>query len=347
MATQGLGSGHGVVVPVPVDPRGIDGPTAREAAGPWWRRTSRGRYVPAHVEPSAAQRIAEAACLLPARHVSVTGWAALSWRGAPYADGLTAAGEPRPVPVSTSRRRLRPQPLFALCEERCDPREVELVDGVPMSSAVRATCFEVRYAAGLDAAVVVLDMAYLSDLVAPGEVAAWVGSHASYTGIEQARRALPLAAENVWSPMETRLRLLWQERMPEVCLLANAPVFDTRGSHVATPDLLDPASGVAGEYDGELHLEGVRRARDLRREGDLRRHGLEPVVMVGADLASPGDFLDRLRDAYRRAAQQPVAARGWTLQQPHWWRDTSTVARRRALVGVERDLWLARGRRTG
>ena len=123
--SQQVGVEHGVVLPVRVDPRGIDGPTAREAAGPWWRRTSRGLYVPAHVEASAAQRVAGVACLLPARHVAVTGWAALAWRGAPYAEGLDASGEPRPVPLAAPRRLLRPQPSFRLCEERCDPREVE------------------------------------------------------------------------------------------------------------------------------------------------------------------------------------------------------------------------------
>lgn len=341
------GSRHGTVLPVRVDPRGIDGPTAREAGGPGWRRTSRGRYVPAYVEASAVQRIAEVACLLPPRHVSVTGWAALAWRGAPYAEGLDAAGAPRPVPLAAHRRLLRPQPLFDLCEERFDPREVEQVDGVPISTAVRATCFEVRYAADLDAAVTALDMAYLSDLVTPSEIARWVGSHPSYTGIEQARRSLPLADENVWSPRETLLRRMWLEHRPDATLLANAPVFDLQGRHVATPDLIDPATGAIGEYDGVLHLEGRRRARDLRREGDLRRHGLEPVVMVGADVRSPRHFLDRLDDAYRRLAQRPVSARTWTLRQPPWWRDTSTVDLRRALVGTEREIWLARGRRIG
>ena len=342
VALQGFGTEHGVVVPVRVDPRGIDGPTAREAAGRWWRRTSRGRYVPAHVEPTAVQRIAEAACLLPARHVSLTGWAALTWRGAPYADGVDAAGEPLPVPLSSNRQRLRPQPLLRLCQERCDPREVEVVDGVPTSTAVRATCFAVRYAEDLDAAVVALDMAYLSDLVSPAEVAAWVGGHASWTGIEQARQALPLAEENAWSPRETLLRLLWRRHRPEVVLLANAPVFDPAGRHLATPDLIDPATGVVGEYDGAVHLEGGRRARDLRREGVVRRHGLEPVVMVAADVRSPRDFLGRLDDAYRRAAARPAGQRTWTVRLPDHWRDTSTVEQRRALQGVEREIWLPR-----
>lgn len=344
--SQHVGVEHGVVLPVRVDPRGIDGPTAREAAGPWWRRTSRGLYVPAHVEASAAQRVAEVACLLPARHVAVTGWAALAWRGAPYAEGLDASGEPRPVPLAAPRRLLRPQPSFRLCEERCDPREVERVDGVPVSSAVRATCFEMRYARDLEAAVAVLDMAYLSDLVTPAEVALWVGTHASYTGIEQARQCLPLARENVWSPRETLLRLLWQRHRPGVELLANAPVFDLEGRHLGTPDVIDPATGVLGEYDGVLHLQGSRRARDLRREGDFRAHGLEPVVMVGSDAQDPRHVVGRLHQAYLRAAQRPASVRGWTLRRPPWWPDTSTVALRRALEGAERDIWLARGRRT-
>ncbi len=217
---------------------------------------------------------------------------------------------------------------------------------MPVSSAVRATCFEMRYARDLEAAVAVLDMAYLSDLVTPAEVADWVGTHASYTGIEQARQCLPLARENVWSPRETLLRLLWQRHRPDVELLANAPVFDLEGRHLGTPDVIDPATGVLGEYDGVLHLQGSRRASDLRREGDFRAHGLEPVVMVGADARDPRHVVGRLHEAYLRVAERAPARRGWTLRRPPWWPDTSTVALRRALEGAERDIWLARGRRT-
>lgn len=52
-------------------------------------------------------------------------------------------------------------------------------------------------------------------------------------------------------------------------------------------------------------------------------------------------FRQRLRAAYRRAAERRRPRR-WTLDQPPWWVDTSTVARRRALTADQRAVWLRR-----
>jgi hypothetical protein len=43
-----------LVRPVPVDPTGARGPTKAQAAGPRWRRTSKGLHVPAYVDPGRA-----------------------------------------------------------------------------------------------------------------------------------------------------------------------------------------------------------------------------------------------------------------------------------------------------
>jgi len=39
-----------------------------------------------------------------------------------------------------------------------------------------------------------------------------------------------------------------------------------------------------------LHLAGKQRAKDIRREGDLRAVGLEYVTMVSADLRDQSGF---------------------------------------------------------
>ena len=81
MAGQAAGREHGVVAPVPADPSGQAGPTRRQAAGPGWRRSSRGLYVPAHVTETPEQRVVEVAATFRTSGLAVTGWAALRWRG--------------------------------------------------------------------------------------------------------------------------------------------------------------------------------------------------------------------------------------------------------------------------
>jgi len=128
------------------------------------------------------------------------------------------------------------------------------------------------------------------------------------------------------------MRLLWR-RLGLVEVLCNTPVFDLSGRHLGTPDLFAPAVGTIGEYDGADHLDGARRASDIRREGAFRRAGLEYVEMVAADRRDPGDFLARTADALSRVDRSRWQ---WTLEAPPWWKRTETVAQRRALTPRDR-----------
>lgn len=341
MEAAALGRRHGVTVPVAVDPRGIGGPTRRQAAGPDWRRSSRGFYVPAHVDPTPVQRVAEVGVLLRSERIAVTGWANLRWRGDRWASGTRPDGSPVPVDLTSTHAALKPQALVRLSHERVDPRTFEVVDGLRLASSASAVWFAVRHAPSLDAAVEVLDMAYLADLVTPEELARWAREHPGQRACARARAALALGDENAWSPQEVHLRLAW-ERATGRRPLTNRPVFDRDGRHVGTPDLLDPVTGVVGEYDGDVHLTRAARRRDLTREQAFRALGLEPFTVVAGDLRS-GRLVERLRVAEARAALVPVAERRWRVQPPAWWVSTYTVAQRRRLSGVDRDLWLRRG----
>lgn len=331
----------GLVQPVRVDPWGASGPTKGQANGPGWRRSSRGLYVPAHVDREVPeQRIVEAAATLPA-YGGVTGWAALRWCGGWWFEGLTAEGRgERPVVLATGPSDVRSQQGTLVSAEGLDPRDLTEVDGLRLTSLVRAVCFEMRYASSERQAVLALDMAAYHDLVSIAELAAYAALRSSWTGIPRCRKAIPRADENSWSPREVLMRLVWVYDAGRPRPLCNAPVFDNGGRHVGTPDLLDPDAGVVGEYDGALHLEASRRHRDLAREEAFRRVGLEYVTMVAADWRDTRGFLGRLHAAYERAALVPRSRRTWTLDQPHWWVDTSTVAARRALTEEQRTRWL-------
>lgn len=332
-----LGREHGVVVPVRTDPTGVHGPRRRDAAGPDYRRSSHGRYVATSVSLTPAQRVVEAGCLLP-RFGAVTGWGSLAWRVNGWFTGLRVDGSHRPVPVVLSFNRIRPQPLLHVCSERCTALDVEIIDGLPVHLATSAVGYEMRYAAYVGEAAIALNMACFHDLVSLEEMAHWIAMHASYTGIEQAREAWQRGDENAWSPAEVSMRRIWAGPFPEP--LTNHPVFDLDGRHIGTPDLIDPASGVIGEYQSDQFHQGAARARDLSRLHAFRSHGLTPVEMVSPELGNPGPFLMRLRAAYAEAAARPASDRRWTLELPPWWVPTFTVAQRRGLSERDRAIWL-------
>jgi hypothetical protein len=299
-------------------------------------RTSPGLYLPSWVDNEQPdQRVVAAAGILRPGE-AVTGWAALAWERARWFDGTAPGTAPLPVPLVV-RRHLTADPSYSLSQEYLAPGELVVVDGLPVTPSVRSVCFEARYAGTLVAAVVAVDMAAYSDLVSLSELAAHVHSRMAPTGIGQARRALALAVENSWSPQETVMRLTWKAWSPTSRLLCNVPVFDRTGRHLATPDLLDAEAGVVGEYEGGVHLAAGQRASDVRREAVLRAAGLECVTMVAADHADAHvSFLTRLGDAYVRARATSLE-RGWTLERPRWWVDTSTVVARRSLDPLLRE----------
>ena len=250
----------------------------------------------------------------------------------------------QPVTLATALIHVRSQPGIAISEERCSPADLVVVDGLPLTRAVRSVCFEMRYAASTWEAVRVLDMAAYSDLVSIAELREYAAEHPGWTGIPRCREALALADENSWSPTEVRMREVWQDVAGLGRPLCNPPLFDRHGRLIGAPDLLDPVTGVVGEYEGSLHLAGSQRARDVLREGIFRSHGLEPVTMVSADLVDPRDFVARLRSAYARARPIPRADRSWTLRPPPWWTPTQTVVQRRALAPAARERLLAHRR---
>jgi hypothetical protein len=222
--------------------------------------------------------------------------------------------------------------------ERLPPRDLLRHDGIMLTTHVRSVCFEIRYARSDREALVILDMAMMDDLVSIEEVATYVATLNGWTGVGRCRLVLVLADENSWSPMETRFRWIWIVVAELPRPLCNRAVFDRDGRHLGTPDLIDVEAGLVGEFEGGLHLEGARRGADLRKEAAYRKVGLEYVVMVSADLASPETtIVPRLLEARQRARFEPESTRLWTVEPPSWWTSTATVAARRALTDRQRS----------
>lgn len=327
--------------PVRVDPKGVEGPTPKQARGPRVRRTSCGLYVVTSDPPSPEQRAVDAWSGL-VLDGWVTGWAALRWWGGYWFDGVAPDGVTElPVPLVTSIDQT-PPPGSRIVRDGLSPTDRVLHEGLPVTTPVRSLLHEVIRARSLRDAVVAIDLAAYNDLVSLPEFALCVARHRGWRGIRTARAALRLASENSLSPRETQLRLgLHASGIVE--LEVNAPVFSAAGKHLGTPDLLDADAGVVIEYDGAVHLEASRRRRDRDREEAFRRVGLEYVTVLAGD----GDrgAVRRVLEARQRAQWTRPEERCWTLEAPHWWVRTETVAQRRAVPADLRAVWLNLRRR--
>lgn len=299
-----------LVRPVPTDPAGLAGPTPGQAKGPYWRRSTPRLYVPSNAPESVEQRILEQSMRLPVGG-AVTGWAALRLAGGGFFSGLADDGRTLlDVPlVLPPGRDLRRAAGFTVSRERVPPREVKELHGIRCTTPARATFDEVRRAAGLRAAVVVVDMALAAGVVTFGELEGQLASRAGSPGSALFRAALPLSDRGSRSPQESRLRLIWMLDAGYPKPLCNPGVGDESGSWLGRPDLLSVELGVVGEYDGAFHRDRDRHRADVRRDDLFRRHGLEMFTVVGGDLGNIAFVVDRMRSAVQRAQE---SRRPWT-----------------------------------
>jgi hypothetical protein len=258
-------------------------------------------------------------------------------------DGRT----PAPVPVAVGQNHpMAEQPGVVVSNAGVPPHHQMRVGGLRVTTPPRSVTYEMRRARNALEAAKVFAMAAYGDFISIEELEEFTERELQgKTGVGTVRAARPLLTENAWSPMEVEMFHHWVVLAGCPPPLFNVPIFDLAGRHIATLDLLDPVAAVGGEYAGVVHILQAVRDHDVGREGDVRRVGIDPVTMVAADRFEPDAFVRRLHDAYARASRRPASDRQWTLEQPDWWVDTSTVERRRALTHTQRRVAL-RWRRT-
>ena len=251
--------------------------------------------------------------------------------------------EQLPVVLATCAQDIRRQAGFEVSQERLNPAEIIVYDGLRVVTPVRAVFFEMRYAASVSDAMVAMDMAAFSDLVSLEEEGEYIVAHPGWTGVPQARAVHPWCDENSWSPWETRLREVWTRAAGMPRPSCNLPVFDLDGRLVGTPDLIDVEHGVIGQYEGAVHLVGQQRRVDVELEHAYRQVGLECLPVVVDDFRNRGQLIDRIHQTYARAARRRER-RLWTAVPPRWWTPTETVDQRRSLSGALREAVLTRRR---
>ena len=304
------------VVPVPIDPDGVQGPTADQARGRGWRRTSKNHYVPADaVFAQPVQRIVELAPRLP-DGAGMTGWASLHLAGARWFAGTDAAGAPLPVALALGPAgKRRPIEGTRPWREVVLPSEIVARHGVPCTMVERAVFDEMRRTPSVRLAVQALEMAMYAELTSLARFHAYLATRRRRTLVGMVREAAGLAVEGPESPQESLMRLVWECDAGLPRPLCNVNVYSREGKFLGRPDLLDPAAGVVGEYDGGHHREAAVRRADVSREGQLREHGLEYFSVVQGDLPHREMVVDRMLRARERALRLREPRR-WTLTPP-------------------------------
>ena len=298
----------GLVRPVRVDPTGRAGPRRGTAAGPGWRRSSHGLYVPSRVASTVEQRVLEVAVRLPVDGV-VTGWAALRLAGASYFDGLGADGRTElPVPVLLPHgSRLRSAGVLVDRTRAALPTPVER-HGIPCAPSEVALLHELRRAATSRTAGVMVDMALAAGVVdLPAVRSLSAGRHQPSPVVH----GLGRACAECRSPRESEMLQVWEDDLGFPRPLMNRQVVDRAGRVVAVVDLLDVPSGTYGEYNGAAHRGRERQRRDEARADDLRTLGLEGFVLVAGD--SEPTWRRRMAAARSRARWEPAERRAWRV----------------------------------
>lgn len=284
-----------LVLPVRI---GTGGPTPKQARGPGWRRTSPGRYVPAHVtDELVEQRIVEAS----ARGGVVTGWGALRLHGGGFFDGLARDGRTRlDVPIAACDSRTRGGPGILVIEDRIPPDDITVVHGIRCASVERALFDEMRRIGEVREAAVAIGAACAARLTTVHRMRIYTSTRRWYRDVRMCREAVEMAVGECRSPQEDRFRLIWEYDARWGRPLINQTVVDLDGRFVAMPDLLDVKRGVIGEYSGADHRDLDQHENDLVRWDDVRRVGLEVVEVVGRDLRSRERVVRRMQEAAAR-----------------------------------------------
>ena len=257
------------------------------------------------------QRIVEQSMRV-SRVGAVTGWAALRLWGAAFFDGVSRDGRTRvPVPL-VSPHHLGDTSQSVASRVSLVGHQLWIVQGVRCVGVERAVVDEIARVADLRDAVVVIDMACAARITSLRRIRSYIDRHPR-AGNAAALAALDLAVESSLSPQETRMRLVWMLDAGWPHPLCNRVVYSTDGDVLGRPDLIDPTTGVVGEYDGALHRARARHRSDVARSEVFRGHGLEPFVVVAGDGAEVQ--VARMQAARERALHR-ASARRWTIDPP-------------------------------
>ncbi|HWC33244.1 MAG TPA: DUF559 domain-containing protein [Mycobacteriales bacterium] len=257
-----------------------------------WRGVFRDVWVHGVIPDSRELRLA-AVRLVLGRYAFVCGHTAAWVHGI---DAYDRHGDLVWVGCPTGRRLRTREGCYTreITIEACD---LDVVDGVLVTTPVRTVFDCARWLSKTEGLVVADALAYRGQLTAES-LSAYRNQHKGIRHVGRVDETIRLLEPLCESPMETRLRIfLINAGLPRPT--AQHVIRDSSGSFVARVDLAYVGSQVAIEYDGAFHWE-QRRADDRRRDA-IRALGWTVVVASAEDyFEQPQRFLRAVKDAIGR-----------------------------------------------
>jgi hypothetical protein len=271
------------------------------------------RLVDGFLSPADPYARIRAASIATSARTVVAGWSAAVVQGVPttFIDGTWGEGEIVPVCLNPRGTHKHRRGIRYSYSGLFDTDVVER-HGMQVTSGVRTMFDVIRLARGRTQALQMADACLRFGATTQHELAAYAEARPRWPGIRRVRELIPLLSPFAESPMESALRMVWLDTgLPAP--LVNPSIYGPDGSFIARVDLLEPSTGMVGEYNGEWHLFGAQPAHDGLRQRRLEAVGLTVVNVGSPDMTQGGSgAASRLVDTHMRL----VAAGDWTKRRP-------------------------------
>lgn len=250
-----------------------------------YKRIFRGVYVDPDLEVTAVLR-AKAGWLWAGRRGVIAGFSAAALHGSKWVDATRA--------VELIHDNRHPLPGILTRGDRIEEEEIEVVDGLPVTSPPRTVLDLGCWYPTMTAVAAIDSLARATD-VKVKDVDLLLRRHGGRRGIVQARRAVELFDSGAQSPKESWLRVvLVQARLPRPA--TQIPVCDEFGEAIAYLDMGWEDVKVAVEYDGDQHRSDKSQfAWDVKRLEMLQRRGWIVIRVLAGD--KPAEIVRRVRAA--------------------------------------------------
>ncbi|HEX6936882.1 MAG TPA: hypothetical protein VF227_10215, partial [Actinomycetes bacterium] len=301
-----------------------------------WTRALRGVYRWGDRRGEVGDRIAEVAAVLPPG-AAIGGWASLWRHGATDLDGVGLAVrrvsrlprsraavpaprhvelEPAPILVCIGpRARIRPRPEIDISRRRLPAEDVVDIDGVPYVRPERAAV-DLTGRQPPELGLASIDACLRAGATTPEALEQYLLEHTRVYGRPKIRTLVRLADGRARSRPESVMRWIWVVEAGLTRPLVNHGICDSSGSLLGEPDLLDPESGLVGEFDGGHHRELRRHTADNIREELFEALNLEVVRATSIDLwQRRPELVRRIRAKHRRGLSRDRSRDTWFLRR--------------------------------
>jgi very-short-patch-repair endonuclease len=225
------------------------------------------------------------ALLLPPG-TAIGGHSAAAWHGAPFASASDPVTVIRPAALPWKG----PREVRVHQSELADG-EVEVRDGVPVSSALR-TAWDLAALEPTGTAVAALDAMVRAGAVDRAHLDQMADAGSGHWGVTRVRRAFPLIDARAESAPESRVRVALV-----LAGLEPVPQYEIRVGEVllGRVDLAFPEERLAIEYEGAYHFDGTQIVRDDARIQRLVEAGWRVIRLSAADLRDLDAVVTRVR----------------------------------------------------